>query len=66
MVEKQCISNGRQSFHFTTGWKMDCKIYALSINSDFEHSNVTEPQTNTLFQKSTIYLSINLSINLEA
>lgn len=45
---------------------MDCKIYALSINSYFEHSNVTEPQTNTLFQKSTTYLSINLSINLEA
>lgn len=45
---------------------MDCKIYAVPINSDFEHSDVTERQNNTLFQKCAIYLSINLSINLEA
>lgn len=45
---------------------MDCKIYAVSINSDFERCDVTERQNNTLFQKCTIYLSINLSTNLKA
>lgn len=56
MVEKQCTSNGGQSFHFTTGWKMDCKIYALSINTHFEHYDITEPpySRSALF----IYLSI--------